>query len=643
MHRHVLCLTASWLFVLAAVIPAGAQSPAGGELLLNPSHLPESQYLSDVACDRGGACVVTWDYGVFSADREYLGSKLAATTVSAMGALLRERLIAEASFDPFMTTVASGRRFALFWSHFSGTVDFPLYQWFDEDLALRSGIIDLPQRALGESTLLETRSIPGGFVQLFAGPDQLGSEGVFLGFVDVAGHALHPTLRVHESVQGRQSAWPGGLAVDVASGAITVVYEQVGESEDSSDVFFRRFTLAGEPLTPSMRANSYLPDWQTSPTVATGPGGAFVVVWTSEGQDGSHRGIFGQRFTKEGEAVRPEFQVNQVTFSDQRLPRIASDAGGNFVVIWGSYDPGSFGLYDWDVKARLYRFDGVPVGPEIFVNRRRENSQDFPGVAFAPNGTFFVAWGSNAQIQPENTNQIDIFSRRFSASPADEPCLLGNGKIWCDTGRTGGEPEVRHAFGGASSGLGFLGDVDGDGREDPCVYTGGVFRCDTDHEGGAAEVQIAFSVPGSPVPLLGDMDGDGRADPCLAQAGRFSCDIRHDGGSAELTVGFGAAGETPLLGDLDGDGRADACAYTPGQLRCDTGHNGGSAETVIRFGKRGDQPLLGDFDGDGRDDPCVFRKGTLLCDTAHDGGAAEGSLRFGKAGDRLALGNLDGL
>lgn len=612
-------------------------------MLLNPTYLAESQYLSDVACDRGGACIVTWGYGVFSSDREYLGSNLAATTVSPTGALLRERLIAEVSFDPFMTAVASGRRFALFWSRFSNTIDFPLYQWFDEDLAPRSAVIDLPQRELGERTVRETRPIPGGFVQLFSGWDQAGSEGAFLGFVDVAGHTMHPTLRVHESAQGRQSAWPGGLAVDVASGSMTVVYEQVAESEDSSDVFFRRFTLAGEPLSPDVRVNSHLPDWQIYPVVATGPGGTFVVVWTSEGQDGSHNGIFGQRFTKEGQAVGPEFQVNQVTFSDQTLPRIVSDAAGNFAVIWVSYDPSSFGLYDWDVKARLYRFDGTPVGPEIFVNRRRENSQDFPMAAFAPNGTFFIGWGSNAQIQPENTNKIDIFARRFSASRADEPCIVGNGRLGCDTGRTGGDPEVRHGFGGASSGFGFLGDVDGDGREDPCVYTGGVFRCDTDHEGGAAEVQIAFTTPGAPVPLLGDMDGDGRADPCLALTGRFSCDTRHDGGSAELMVGFGAAGETPLLGDLDGDRRSEACVYTPGQLRCDTGHNGGSAETVIRFGKRGDQPLLGDFDGDGRDDPCMFRKGLLLCDTAHDGGAAEGSLRFGKAGDRLALGNLDGL
>jgi hypothetical protein len=612
---------------------------------LNPSYLPEDQYVSDVACDRGGTCLVTWDFGVFSSDRQYLSSKFAATTVSATGALLEEKLIAEDDFDQTMLAAASGHRFALFWFHFRDAVNFPFYQWFDATLEPRSEVIDLPVPDKGEVTIRDTQPVPGGFVQLESGYDkEPASEGTFLGFVDVNGHRMRPTLNVSETPEGNQTAWIGGLAVDVPSGIITVTYQLRMEGElDNTDIYFRRFSLAGEPLTPAVRANTYLPDGQAYSSVTPQPGGAFVMVWTSDGQDGSYTGIFGQRFTKEGVAAGPEFQVNQVTLSDQLAPLIVSDTAGNFVVIWVSYDPSTFGLYDWDVKARLYRADGTPVGPEIYVNRHRELFQSIPGVAFAPNGTFFVAWVSGAQVQPQAINGDDVFSRRFSASAADEPCVVGNGKFWCDTGRTGGDPEVRHGFGGANSGFGFLGDVDGDGREDPCVYTGGTFRCDTDHEGGAAEVQIAFSAPGSPVPLLGDVDGDGRADPCLALAGRFACDTRHDGGSAELVIAFGAAGETLLLGDLDGDGRAEACGYTPGQFRCDTGHNGGSAETVIRFGKRGDQPLLGDFDGDGRADPCVFRKGVLLCDTTHDGGAAEGTLNFGKAGDRVVLGNLDGL
>ncbi len=639
-------LAAVLLLGFCAALSSAAQSPAGGELLLNPSYLPESQYASDVACDRSGTCLVTWDFGVFSPSGEYLGSKFAATTVAPTGAFRSEKILAEDEFAQVAQVVASGRRFAYFWSEFHD-VNRPFYQWLDAVLEPRSSVVELPVPAEESGTVIDVQPIPGGFVQLEVAYDKPigGSDGAFLGFVDFNGRRLRPTFNVNESPDDDQRSWRGGLAVDVPAGIITVAYEQVKKEElASSDVYFRRFSLAGEPLTPTVRANTYLPDWQTYPSVAPQPGGAFVMVWTSDGQDGSHNGIFGRRFTNNGVAAGPEFPVNQVTFSDQRVPLVATDAAGNFVVAWSSYDPDQFGVRDWDVKGRLYRPDGTPVGPEIYINRYRISFQDIPNLAFSPNGTFFVAWTGTSQIGPQYTNLLDVYGRRFSASPADEPCIVGGGTFLCDTGRTGGDPEVKHPFGGSSSGYGFLGDVDGDGREDPCVYTGaGVFRCDTDHEGGAAEVQITFSMPGGAVPLLGDMDGDGRADPCLAVAGRFACDTRHDGGSAELTISFGAAGETLLLGDVDGDGRAEACGYTPGQLRCDTGHNGGSAETVIRFGKRGDSVLLGDFDGDGRDDPCVFRKGMLLCDTAHDGGAAEASLAFGKAGDRLILGNLDGL
>lgn len=458
-------------------------------------------------------------------------------------------------------------------------------------------------------------------------------------FFDATGRELHPPLRANPEAAGEQRAWDGGLSVDPVTGIITVVYEQFFRGDNAeTDVFYRRFSLDGKPLTPEVRVNSHLPDWQIYPAVATAPNGDFTVVWTSDEQDGSHNGIFGQRFDRQGVPLGSEFQVNEETLSDQTRPRIATDEAGSFVVIWNSYE-----LFAWDVKARLYRADGRPVGPEIFVNRYRDLDQEGPFVAFAPNGTFVVSWTSSAQVPPANENEIDVFARRFSASPGDEPCVATVGKLSCDTGRTGGELEVQHGFGGPGSGQPFLGDVDGDGREDPCLYTEGVFRCDTDHEGGAAEALIPFVVPGATVALAGDVDGDGRDDPCLFGAGAFHCDTKHDGGAAEVRIVFGQKGETPLLGDVDGDGRADACACAGGLFRCDTGHDGGKAELLLPFGRRGDQPLLGDFDGDGRDDPCVFRKGKLLCDTAHDGGAAEGVLSLGGAKDRVVLGNLDGL
>ncbi len=55
-------------------------------------------------------------------------------------------------------------------------------------------------------------------------------------------------------------------------------------------------------------------------TVAMGPDGDFVVVWSSVGQDGSGHGIYSQRHSADGTPLGVEFRVNTFTSGDQRLP-----------------------------------------------------------------------------------------------------------------------------------------------------------------------------------------------------------------------------------------------------------------------------------------------------------------------------------
>jgi hypothetical protein len=644
-QRHLWIATGLSLLLALA---ASSQSPVEREVVANRMHLAGYQSKSGLACQRSSLCIVLWSSDIFSASDQFLGVRLGATTLSATGGVLEERIYADEFYSITPLVEAIDQRFAVFWDTTItvGPVPIkPVYRWFGRDLLPQGEFIDVPQPPVGLGGARSVAAVPTGFVQLWAGRDSDASEGAFLSFFDAAGQELRPVVRVPADFAGEQSAIDGAMTVDLSAGIITVAYSQFFRNNEPAniDVFYRRFSLAGEPLTPDVRMNVYTPDSQFSPAVTRSTSGGFVATWVSEEQDGSRAGIFGRRYAGNGSPLGFEFQLNQLTLSDQAAPKVASDASGNFVVVWKSYNPSSFGVFAWDIKARLFRTDGRPVGPEIFVNETLELEQEHPLVAFTPNGTFVVTWSSNGQVPPTLTNGVDVVARRFSASRADEPCIVTEGRFRCDTGRTGGEPEVDHPFGGAGSGLGFLGDVDRDGREDPCVYKDGAFRCDCDHEGGKAEVVIRFSAAGATQALLGDMDGDGDADPCLAGVRSFSCDLRHDGGAPELKLRFGQSGETLLLGDLNGDHRAEACAFFGGIFRCDTAHNGGKAELMIRFGRRGDQALLGDFDGDGRDDPCVFRQGMLLCDTAHDGGAAEGMLSLGRQGDVVALGNLDGL
>jgi hypothetical protein len=62
----------------------------------------------------------------------------------------------------------------------------------------------------------------------------------------------------------------------------------------------------------------------------------FVVVWQSSDEDN----IVGQRFDAQGAKAGDPFVVNTFTDNQQEVPAIASDAQGNFVVVWGSFPDG---------------------------------------------------------------------------------------------------------------------------------------------------------------------------------------------------------------------------------------------------------------------------------------------------------------
>jgi hypothetical protein len=44
--------------------------------------------------------------------------------------------------------------------------------------------------------------------------------------------------------------------------------------------------------------NTWTTDWQTNPSITSLPNGGFVVVWQSNGQDGSDFGVYGRIFNQ---------------------------------------------------------------------------------------------------------------------------------------------------------------------------------------------------------------------------------------------------------------------------------------------------------------------------------------------------------
>jgi len=238
----------------------------------------------------------------------------------------------------------------------------------------------------------------GQSVVAWAGPDADGL-GIFARLFSAAGTPFGPEFQVNADASGAQYhaavAWQAG-------GDFIVVWTGTGLGDPDVAVFGRRFDSAGSPRGTEFRVNTYTTHFQHQPSLAVGPDGSFLVVWSSVIQDGVDDGGCGQRYDRTGTPVGGEFEVNTYTTSRQIRPSVAADRLGRLVVVWESYvGPGR------QVRGRRYDSGGVPQTDEFQVSPT--NGYE-PHVATATTGEFVVVWTDN------DGDGLGVFVRRFDAA-----------------------------------------------------------------------------------------------------------------------------------------------------------------------------------------------------------------------------------
>ena len=193
-----------------------------------------------------------------------------------------------------------------------------------------------------------------------------------------------------------------------SAGDFVIVWSSIGPDGSSYGIVGRRFDSGGNPIGSEFLVNSYTTLNQRHPAIAAAAGGPFVVVWESY-QDGSGSGIFGRRFDSGGNPVGSEFQVNSSATAYQKLPKIATDAAGNFVVVWESdaQDLTSYGVF-----GRRFDSGGNPVGSDFQINSYLTGNQRDPAIATDAAGSFVVVWQSSVQ----DAGGYGIFGRRFDSA-----------------------------------------------------------------------------------------------------------------------------------------------------------------------------------------------------------------------------------
>ncbi|MBI2228370.1 MAG: DUF4347 domain-containing protein, partial [Deltaproteobacteria bacterium] len=119
--------------------------------------------------------------------------------------------------------------------------------------------------------------------------------------------------------------------------------------------------------------------------VASDHSGNYVVTWSSKNQDGNGWGIYAQRYNAAGVAQGGEFRVNTTTNKDQVHSSVAMDEAGNFVIVWSSNDQDGD---NWGIYAQRYNAAGVAQGSEFRVNTYTSKEQLAPSIAMDSGGNF---------------------------------------------------------------------------------------------------------------------------------------------------------------------------------------------------------------------------------------------------------------
>jgi hypothetical protein len=248
-----------------------------------------------------------------------------------------------------------------------------------------------------------TLGYPTHQVFVWTSIEQDGSGLGVFGQVDGGGE-----FRVNTYTTGYQA--DPSVAID-ESGHFVVVWTSDQDGSEAG-VFGQRFTTNGAPLGPEFRVNTYTSDSQQQARVATDANGNFVVVWISENQDGSGAGVFGQRYSLFGEPVGTEFLVNSYTTGFQYRPAVSAAATpNNFVVVWQDGTVPGGGAPGRGVFGQRFATAGVPLGPEFQVETYTTGFQGSPAIVVQPSGSYVVVWHSDGQ----DGSDLGIFGQRYGS------------------------------------------------------------------------------------------------------------------------------------------------------------------------------------------------------------------------------------
>ncbi len=248
-------------------------------------------------------------------------------------------------------------------------------------------------------------------------------SGVYAQILDGAGNATGLPVHVNTHVLGDQEQ-PLVVVLDdggwvVAWVSFNFVHTELAQDGDQYGVFMQRFAANGSFVGSETQVNTYTASVQNFHTLTALHGGGWVVTWRSYGQDTADSyGVYQQAYGSTGQKLGGETQVNSFTHDDQEDSRVVALDSGGWVVVWTSdnQDGSGRGVYQ-----QAFNADGSKNGSETRVNEATADEQGFYGLTIEvlPDDKWVVLWSSETSDFAGDLLMQRVFSLNSNAAPTD--------------------------------------------------------------------------------------------------------------------------------------------------------------------------------------------------------------------------------
>ena len=376
-----------------AAFPYGADVKVSGTA---PQSLPAVAALAE------GGFVLVWSSQLSaSTGEDVLGMVFTATGDRVVFFPLLTVTRAGTQTAPSVATLADGG-FVLTWSNITPGGELDVYARRFDATGLAPGpefLVNASQQAGAQVYSSVTGLSGGGFVIVWQSPGGGGSD-IWAQRYLASGAAQGAAFQVLPVQDGNEQF---AAVAALGDGGFLVSYTTDGV------IGFQQFDSNGiRHETPSI-VSSVAPANYSS--VVELLNGHHVVVWSSDGADGSGAGVFGQIYSH-NVGLTGAFRINQVTNGDQTYPSIAALQDGGFLVTWSSQGQDGSG---WGVYGRRYDADGGSVGSEFRINATTDGDQ----LALSGTGAQQVATLSDGTAVQVFTgpDREEVFYRLISTKP----------------------------------------------------------------------------------------------------------------------------------------------------------------------------------------------------------------------------------